>query len=38
VTLGREARVMELKYEVNELLRKAGLPSRYEFTQEPSNE
>jgi PAS domain S-box-containing protein len=38
VTLGREARVMELKYEVNELLRKAGLPSQYEFTQEPSNE
>jgi PAS domain S-box-containing protein len=38
VTLGREARVMELKYEVNELLRKAGLPSRYEFTLEPNNE
>jgi PAS domain S-box-containing protein len=38
VTLGREARVMELKYEVNELLRSAGLPLRYEFTQEPNNE
>ena len=38
VTLGRENRVMELKYEVNELLKKAGLPLRYAFAQEPEND
>jgi PAS domain S-box-containing protein len=38
VTLGRETRVMELKHEVNELLKKLGSASRYSFTQEPDDE
>jgi PAS domain S-box-containing protein len=33
VTLGREARVMELKREINELLEKTGEPPRYPVTQ-----
>jgi PAS domain S-box-containing protein len=32
VTLGREDRIFELKQEVNELLRQAGKPTRYEHT------
>jgi hypothetical protein len=38
VTLGRETRVMELKNEVNELLKKIGLPHRYNYFQESENE
>jgi hypothetical protein len=29
VMLGRESRIIELKYEVNELLARTGLPPRY---------
>ncbi len=38
VTLGRETRVMELKHEVNELLKKLDLPQRYNFIQGPEND
>jgi CheY-like chemotaxis protein len=34
-TLGRELRVLELKHEVNELLRAQGLPVRYESVDSP---
>ena len=36
VTLGREKRILELKDEVNQLLEKAGLPSRYASAQDHS--
>lgn len=38
VTLGRETRIMELKQEVNDLLKKVGLPQRYNYIEERGNE
>ena len=38
VTIGRESRVMELKYEVNDLLAKNGDAPRYQFTKEPEDD
>lgn len=37
-TLGREMRIMEVKHEVNELLKQAGQPPRYPSAEQPEAE